>query len=185
MSKSIKDLKNRTEKAAAIQKALRNGESLPTVKANIAKDREILEHEDHMVHFDFIHHNFNAATGLDNGVWNRDQQCYPKDWDGVTKAMEGNATEVVLLHHPEQGDNAAKGAKKGDTLTSKQQAQKDFVDAFGYEPEENLTIAVLNESTKQLKSIEEAYAQLASEGATIEKPTTLEEARAALEELQK
>ncbi len=179
MSQSLKQL-NKTERAKAIKKLLKEGKDLPTIKANIQKEIAILEHEDDLIHFDFIHHNFDQATGKDRGVWNKNQKCYPQEWPSIKASLNGKATEVILVHDPNKAE--VTGEKK-TTLTGKQLSQKDYTDAFGVEPDESLTIAQLKEAVDTLKEIDEAYGLL-SPDTVIERPTSLEKARLALESKQ-
>ncbi len=178
---SIKTIKDKTKQAKEIQDKVRLGEKLPTVKANIETDRDILEHEDHLVHFDFIHHNFDQVSGKEKGVWTRGQKCYPRQWPKLEKSLEGQATEVILVHDPNKSE--VKGDKKVN-LTEKQQAQKDFTELFGYEPDDSITKAQLTESIGAMKDIDEAFGALADEGVKIERPVTLEDAKKQLEDLQ-
>lgn len=181
---SIKKLKTRQEKVVAVQKAQRANEEMPKVTANIDGDVEIYEHEDHLVHFSYIANNFDQSTGKNKGVWVKGQKCYPAEWPNIEKTIQGNSVDIHMIHHPDK--DLVKG-KKGTTTgakTPKQEAQSEFADVFGYEPEGSVTIAKLNEAVEEMKQIDEAFGQLAEDGVKIERPVTLEEARAQLEELQ-
>lgn len=180
---SIKKL-SRTEQAKAIQKAAREGKELPKVKANIQPDVEIFEHEDHLVHFSFIHHNFDQTTAKEKGVWVNGQKCYPSQWKNLEDSLKGAATEIVLIHHPDKGVVTPKqGDKK--PLTDKQQAQKDFAELFGYEAEENVTAAALKEQIAKMKEADAEFESIVGEGSKIERPVTLADALIQLEALKK